>query len=66
MFPSVLVIYYFIFKKSEKLIEIWDLGMSISNVVIKADQVFLNKVYVAMVCAGNEFRIALSRRCQHA
>ena len=28
MFRSVLVSYYFIFKKSEKLINIWDLRMS--------------------------------------
>ena len=27
-FLSFLVSYYFIFKKSEKLIKIWDLGMS--------------------------------------
>ena len=30
----------------------------------QTEQAFLNKVYV--VCAGNIFRIALSRRCQHA
>ena len=31
---------------------------------MKAEQAFFNKVYVA--CAGNIFRIALSRRCHHA
>ena len=55
--------YHFIFKKSEKLIKIWDLGMS--NQYCYEGRAGILKQSLCGV-RWYIFRIALSRRCHHA